>query len=135
MDKSFLVEDANCQTCEERGKCPIEYVGGEGKALFPLEMEIVIAAVEAGLENIEENWVKQAAARERLATLLAEEHEAGFKDYCIGESSEGSEYFLFSLRQLERMQGIIEVVKPIVEEAKQRASKAFAAKTAGNADR
>lgn len=128
MDKSFLVENNNCAACEERGKCPIEYVGGEGKALFPLEMEIVIAAVEAGMGNIEENWAKQAETRERLAALLVEEHDAGFKDYCIGESSEGSEYFLFSLRQLERMQGIIEIVKPIVEEAKQRAVKAFATK-------
>jgi len=128
LEKRFFVEDNNCKACEERGKCPIEYVGGEGKALFPLEMEIVIAAVETGLENIEENWVGRAEARERLATLLAEEHDKGNKDYSIGESSEGSEYFLFSLRQLERMQGIIEFVKPIVEEAKQRASKAFAAK-------
>lgn len=124
-----MVEENNCSSCGERGNCPIEAVGGEGKALFPLEMEICIGAVEAGMVKLMAEWNKQAEARARLAALLAEKKAAGEENFSIGESAEGSEYFLFSLRQLEQMAGIIEIVKPIVEAAKERAMEAWKARS------
>lgn len=129
MEKKFIIEDNNCLSCSERGNCPIEAVGGEGKALFPLEMEICIGAVEAGMAKLMANWNKQTEIRERLAKLVAEKKAAGDENYSMGESAEGSEYFLFSLRQLEQMAGIIEIVKPIVETAKERAMEAWKARS------
>ena len=115
----------DCKTCPEHGKCSMEALGGESKVFTALEMDAVMGAAEAGMEQLNRGWNMQAAARKELAAQLGAEDGEGDVKHLVSESKEGIEYFRFSLRQLAIMESILETTHPILDEAKQRAEEMY----------
>jgi hypothetical protein len=89
-------------------------------------MDMLTGAVEIGLMNINSHWDGHAKDRDRLAEILLEKGQ----DYSLCESPEGASYYRFAMRQVMRMQKIIDMITPFLKRAEKRAEEAFAASKA-----
>jgi len=117
------IED--CLTCPEHGHCSMEYMGGESKVMTALEMDAIMGAAEAGMEQLNRGRDAKGEARKELAAQLSAEHDKGNAKYLVSESPEGIAYFKFALKQLATMESIISTVRPIFDEVKERANRMY----------
>jgi uncharacterized protein (DUF885 family) len=115
----------DCLACARHGNCSIEYLGGEAKVMTALEMDAIMGAAEAGMEQLNRGWDAEGEARKELAAQLDAEHNKGNANYLVSESPEGIAYFEFALRQIATMESIIETVHPIFAEVKERADQMY----------
>lgn len=125
MTKKLVVED-NCLTCPDHGNCSTEFVGGERKILTADEMDMVTAGFEMGLMKLQIHWNGHQGDRERLGEIVREKG----MDFSLATTSEGVDYFEFTLRQIARVQACIDQLAPVLTRAKKRADEAFAASKA-----
>ena len=135
MTKKLVVEsqkpvvNEECLTCNHHGDCSVEFVGGEKKVLTAQEMDMVTAAIEMGQYGISAHWDRHSGDRNHLAKIIIEKGT----DFSLASTPEGVDYYMFAMRQVARMQQVLDRIAPILLEAKNRADEAFAAsKTAKN---
>lgn len=112
---------SDCEKCAEHNHCSIESLGGEAAVFTSAEMDAVMGASEAGMEQLSRTWGIASSSRDRLLLQLNEAHERGDINYLLSQSPEGVAYFQFCLRQIATMESIIETIGPILSEVRERA--------------
>jgi hypothetical protein len=124
-------EGKECLTCEEHGKCSIEFIGGERHLMTPKEMDLILFSYDAAMKSLIRHFDKQNDVREAINEIIK-----GFIDdgkvpgeAFVSEKEEGFKYMAFVLGEISFMQDLTRAVTTVVRDAKNRADEAYANST------
>jgi hypothetical protein len=124
-------EGKECLTCEEHGKCSIEFIGGERHLMTPKEMDLILFSYDAAMKSLIQHFDKQNDVREAINEIIKGYIDDGKVpgEAFVSEKEEGFKYMAFVLGEISFMQDLTRAVTTVVKDAKNRADEAYANST------